>query len=147
MPSQAEINTVQRQGTGGPFGEVEQLVQNEFQLVQRPDVFKRIAWTAAGTLAAAYYYNMEGFRDEAFIKAIYAFFGAGLGVNIGMQFTDTRMDAVGAGLAYYGLNVAGQYFRFSSFDSTLKYEAIGAVLAGLAADYAANMGSGCSCGG
>ena len=115
----------------------------EVQIVQRPGVSRRILATAAGAFLPCLYFGSY----SPIAKGVYAVMAAGLGINVGIYVGDPRVDALAAGALYYAFYSIGASYGYSNMSNNVRMEAMGAVAAGLAVNYAqASMtASPCSC--
>jgi hypothetical protein len=117
------------------FTDPEQFYSQEMGIVQRPGVLRRILVTAAGTIAAGVYFGGNRLNGRGtWIKTAYAVLSAGVGINLGLYMSESRMDAVGAAAAFYAMSTASAYAGFTERDNLLVYEAAGALASGFAID-------------
>jgi len=115
--------------------DLEKVLEDEQDIVSRPDVLKRIAATTIGAIGSAAYFNGTLNLNATAIKAVYAAFAGGIGINVGMMAGDSRADAVAAAAIYYGFSRASGFLNVTGNDRNIGYEAMVAMVAGLAADY------------
>jgi hypothetical protein len=115
------------------IGDIEKLYSDELDIVSRTDIMKRIGITALGIVGTAFYYGNQ--NRELAIKALYALFAAGLGINVGVAASDSRVDAAAAAGIYFAFSKASYSLNMLGQNRTLGYESLAAFLVGIGYDF------------